>query len=351
MRIGIPKERMDGERRIAITPTTCQKLVDNGFEVYIETEAGRGSGFNDLEYINSGAIICTQEEVWDSKIIVKVKEPVVSEYGFFKDDQIICGFLHLAANPDCVTAMVKSNVTAIACENIIIDGKLELLKPVSEIAGRKALFTAIGLLEQQSGGKGMLLSGTSVAEAGNVTIIGAGVVGQNAAKMAAAIGATVNIYDINEEVIAEINNENDDLISGHLSTEQALLDICKTTDVLISTVLIPGSAAPKIVTTQMVRKLPTGSVIVDVSSDQGGSVELAKVRTTHSNPTIDLEGKVYYGVPNMPAAVPRTATESIQGIFDLLIEAKLDILGDSRLISGIQVQGGKIINKHLEQSN
>lgn len=350
MLIGIPKERLDGERRVAITPETCQLLVDNGFTIHIETEAGLGCGYSDIDYINSGAVVCAQHEVWEAPVIVKVKEPVNSEYGYFKQGQTVIGFLHLAANPDCVKAMVEKEMNAIACENIVVDGKFELLKPVSEIAGRKALFTAINLLEQNQGGKGMLLSGTSVAKPGIVTIIGGGIVGQNAAQMANAIGATVRIFDINDQAIEYLNKQyqGTNIVADKSNTEN-LLKACSDTDVLISTVLIPGSAAPKIVTTDMVNAMSKGSVIIDVSSDQGGSVEPAKHRTTHDEPTYDINGVIYYGVPNMPAAVPRTATESIQGIFNILCESKQSYMDDERIISGMQVANGKITNKHLKK--
>ncbi len=349
MIIGIPKERLEGERRVAITPATCKKLVDNGFIIHIETEAGLGCGFTDIDYINNGATVCAQHEVWEAPVIVKVKEPVSSEYGYFKTGQTVIGFLHLAANPKCVEAMVSKEMTAIACENVVVDGKFELLKPVSEIAGRKALFTAISLLEQNHGGKGMLLSGTSVAKPGIVSIIGGGVVGQNAAEMANAIGATVRIFDINEQAIEHLNKKYQGTnITASKSTSENLLTACIDSDVLISTVLIPGSSAPKIVTTEMVDKLPKGSVIIDVSSDQGGSVEPAVKRTTHSQPTYLINDVVYYGVPNMPAAVPKTATESIQGIFEILNQTGEGYLDDERIVSGLQVLNGDIINNHLK---
>lgn len=351
MEIGIPKERLDGERRVALTPEMCKKLTDVGIRVYIETEAGIGCGYTDINYINSGAIICAQHEVWDAPIIVKVKEPVQSEYTYFKEGQTVIGFLHLAANPKCVEAMARNRMTAIACENIVIDGKLQLLKPVSEIAGRKALFTAISLLEQQNGGKGMLLSGTSVAKPGIVTIIGGGVVGQSAAVMANAIGASVRIFDISDKAIEALNTQYSNTnIKVYKSTSENILNACMDSDVLISTVLIPGSAAPKIISTEMVSALPKGSVIVDVSSDQGGSVEPAINRTTHSQPTYDINGVVYYGVPNMPAAVPKTATESIQGIFEILVECNENLMKDKRIISGLQLNSGQIVNEHLMKS-
>lgn len=350
MLIGIPKERLDGERRVAITPKTCQLLVNNGFTIHIETEAGLGCSFTDIDYINCGATVCAQHEVWEAPVIVKVKEPVSSEYDYFKKGQTVIGFLHLAANPKCVQAMVAKQMTAIACENIVVDGKFELLKPVSEIAGRKALFTAISLLEQNQGGKGMLLSGTSVAKPGVVSIVGGGVVGQNAAQMANAIGATVRVFDINDQAIEYLNDKYQGTnITAHKSSAENLIAACEDSDVLISTVLIPGSSAPKIVTTEMVDRMTKGSVIIDVSSDQGGSVEPANKRTTHSQPTYQINGVVYYGVPNMPAAVPKTATESIQGIFEILNQTKDDYLNDERIISGLQVMNGQITNNHLKE--
>lgn len=349
MIIGIPKERLDGERRVAITPQSCQKLVDVGHKVLFESGAGLGINISDNEYLNAGACITSQLEVWKAEFILKVKEPVKSEYQYFQEGQTICGFLHLAANRLCVNEMVEKKITAIACENIVIDNQFKLLRPVSEIAGRKALFTAIGLLEVESGGSGILLSGTSVASPGTVTIIGAGVVGKNALEMGLAIGAKVNILDLNEELLATIKQKYDHRnLNCFVSTKEKLLELASETNVLISTVLVPGGTPPKVITKQLLSKLQAGTVIVDVSSDQGGSVEGLTERTTHSKPTLDLDGVIYYGVPNMPAAVPKTATESIQGIVDLIIARETSAEVKLQVETGIQINSGQIVNQHLK---
>lgn len=352
MIVGIPKERKQGEGRVAITPNSVKRL-SNYCQVYVETGAGVSSGYLDGEYVNAGAIVTNVEQVWEAELILKVKEPMENEYKFFKQNQIIWGFLHLAANPKCVRAMKEASVTAIASENIVIDNQFKLLKPVSEIAGRKALFTALHYLEAQNGGMGILLSGTSVAKGGVVTILGGGIVAQNACDMGIAIGAKVNILEINQQQIEFLNKKYiDQDVSIIYSTPQAIYEYCLLADVVISTVLIPGGQPPKLITKEIVKAMRSGSVIVDVASDQGGTCETLHEPTSHSNPVVIIDEVVHYAVPNMPASVPRTASNSIQGVIDLIIE--LSTQGITQLTSiveissGIQINNGIIINDKLE---
>lgn len=351
MIIGIPKEQKQGEGRVAITPESVTRLSLHNI-VRIETNAGLGSGYTDQEYIEAGAEICSQQTVWEAELILKVKEPMPSEYKLFKENQIIWGFLHLAANPECVAKMQEKKVCAIASENILINGKLKLLKPVSEIAGRKALFTAIHYLEAQNGGSGLLLSGTSVAKPGVVTILGGGVVAQNACDMAIAIGAQVNILELNTNQLQVLRDKYaGDNVKVIESTPDSIFEYGRIADAIISTVLIPGAKPPKLITKKLVKAMQPGSVIIDVSSDQGGTCETLDGPTSHAEPIKIISDVVHYAVPNMPASVPRTATNSIQGVVDLI--NKLEQVGIENITlvpeicSGIQVMDGKIVNQKL----
>lgn len=351
MIIGIPKEQKQGEGRVAITPESVALLANHN-TILIESKAGEKSGYLDHQYIEAGAVITDQQTVWEAELILKVKEPMPSEYKLFKENQIIWGFLHLAANPECVAKMKEQKVCAIASENIMIDGKLALLKPVSEIAGRKALFTALHYLEAQNGGSGILLSGTSVANPGTVTILGGGIVAQNACQMALGIGAQVNILEINNNQLEVLNTKyQGQNVRVVKSTADNINVYGAMADVVISTVLIPGAKPPKLITKQLVKAMRPGSVIIDVSSDQGGTCETLDRPTSHADPVKVIDGVVHYAVPNMPASVPRTATNSIQGVVELII--KLEQVGIENIslvpeiCSGIQVRDGKIVNRQL----
>lgn len=352
MIVGIPKERKQGEGRVAITPVSVKQL-SNYCQVYVETGAGILSGYSDFEYTDAGAIITNVNQVWEADLILKVKEPTESEYVFFKNNQIIWGFLHLAANPKCVQVMKEAGVTAIASENIVIDNQLKLLMPVSEIAGRKALFTALHYLEAQNGGRGMLLSGTSLSSSGVVTILGGGIVAQNACDMALAIGAKVNILEINQKQIEDLNTKYvEQGVNVVHSTSQSIYEYCLLADVVISTVLIPGGQPPKLITKEIVNQMKKGSVIIDVSSDQGGTCETLSKATSHANPIVIIDDVVHYAVPNIPASVPRTASNSIQGVIDLIIDLSIHgvehITSITEINSGIQIHNGIVVNDKLE---
>ncbi len=349
MVVGVPKEQKAGECRVAITPESVKRLVPE-IEVLIEENAGILSGYTNEEYKNAGAQIVSQSAVWEADLILKVKEPMPSEYHLFKENQIIWGFLHLAANPECVKVMLEKKVTAIASENIVIDNEFKLLKPVSEIAGRKALFTALHYLEKQNEGMGILLSGTSVAKAGTVCILGGGVVAQNACDMALAIGASVVIIELNEKQIQNLTTKyKNQAVTIVKSTAENIFEYGKMSDVVISTVLIPGGKPPKLITKELVKAMKTGSVIIDVSSDQGGTCETLEGPTSQTDPIKIIDGVIHYAVPNMPASVPRTATNSIQGVIELIItlnkKGAIDL--SPEIMSGVQVCSGKIINKKL----
>lgn len=345
MQIGIPKEMKELEGRVSTTPNSVSALVGAGYKVIVEDNAGVYCNYTNEDYIAAGAIIGDQNLVYESDIILKVKEPMPCEYHLFKENQTIIGFLHLAANPECVGQMLSKKIKAIACENIVIDGEFKLLKPVSEIAGRKALFTAIYYSEIQNGGQGILLSGTSVAKPGIIYILGGGIVAQNACDMALAIGCQVKIFEINDQQITYLKEKyhstSVEIVNSNVENISKSISEC---DVLISTVLIPGEKAPKLITNKMIKSMKPGSVIVDVSADQGGVVENEISVTTQKDPVIKIHNTLLYAVPNMPASVPKTATDSIQGIVDLLVYNKHEILA-----TGIQLENGHIINQALKE--
>lgn len=317
MIIGVPKEIKDNENRVAISPAGIDAFVEAGHEVLIETGAGEGSGFFDEVFIEHGAKIAqSAEEVWSSaEMVLKVKEPQPSEYRYFREDLILFTYLHLAAEPELTRALMESKVTAIAYETIQLDnGSLPLLTPMSEVAGRMSVQIGAQFLEKPKGGKGVLLGGVPGVLAGNVVIIGGGTVGTNAAKMALGLGAQVTILDVNPDRLREL----DDIFRGQVRTLMSnsynIGQAVQQADLLIGAVLVPGRRAPRLVTEEMVKTMSTGSVIVDVAIDQGGSIETIDRVTTHSNPTIVKHGVVHYAVANIPGAVPRTSTLALTNV-------------------------------------
>jgi alanine dehydrogenase len=315
--IGVPKEIKDNENRVAISPAGIDAFVEAGHEVLIETGAGEGSGFFDEVFIEHGAKIAqSAEEVWSSaEMVLKVKEPQPSEYRYFREDLILFTYLHLAAEPELTRALMESKVTAIAYETIQLDnGSLPLLTPMSEVAGRMSVQIGAQFLEKPKGGKGVLLGGVPGVLPGNVVIIGGGTVGTNAAKMALGLGAQVTILDVNPDRLREL----DDIFRGQVRTLMSnsynIGQAVQQADLLIGAVLVPGRRAPRLVTEEMVKTMSTGSVIVDVAIDQGGSIETIDRVTTHSNPTIVKHGVVHYAVANIPGAVPRTSTLALTNV-------------------------------------
>ena len=309
MRIGIPKEIKNNENRVAITPAGVLTFINAGHEVLIESSAGVGSGFSDADYEAAGAVITDARDVWtNAEMVMKVKEPIQEEYQYFRPGLILFTYLHLAAEPALTKALVDNKVFSIAYETVKSGNKLPLLTPMSEVAGRMAAQIGAHFLEKPEGGKGILLSGVPGVKRGKVTIIGGGVVGVNAAKIAIGLGADVTIIDLNPERLREIDdifgNQVSTLISNSLNIANAIAE----SDLVIGAVLIPGAKAPKLVTDAMVQAMTPGSVIVDVAIDQGGIFETADHISTHDQPTYVKHGVVHYAVANMPGAVPRTST-------------------------------------------
>ncbi len=312
MIIGLPKEVKDNEYRVAITPGGVRQLVDSGHDVLVQAGAGEGSGFSDEEYRGAGARMVEQAEaVWAADIIVKVKEPQPSEYRLMQQGSALFTYLHLAAEKALALEMMARGVTGIAYETVeSADGSLPLLTPMSEVAGRMAVQLGAQYLEKNHGGRGKLLSGVPGVRPADVTILGAGVVGINAAQIALGMGASVIVLDIDAERLRYL----DQVLHGRLTTLSAnphnIAEAVKRADLLIGAVLVKGAKAPRLVTRDMIRRMEPGSVIVDVAVDQGGCCETI-CPTRHSDPVYVVDGIIHYGVTNIPGAVPRTSTYAL----------------------------------------
>ncbi|MGB7999361.1 MAG: alanine dehydrogenase [Anaerobacillus sp.] len=315
MYIGIPKEIKNNENRVAITPAGVIALTKAGHHVTVETEAGIGSGFEDIDYREAGATIATDaSSVWNQEMVMKVKEPLSSEYAYFREGLILFTYLHLAAEPELTKALKDSGVTAIAYETVVDRGTLPLLTPMSEVAGRMASQIGAQILEKPKGGKGILLGGVPGVKRGKVTIIGGGVVGTNAAKIAMGLGADVTILDLSAERLRQLDDIFGNAINTLMSNPLNIAQAVKEADLVVGAVLIPGAKAPKLVTEEMVKSMSQGSVLVDVAIDQGGIIETVDHITTHDNPTYEKHGVVHYAVANMPGAVPRTSTIALTNV-------------------------------------
>jgi alanine dehydrogenase len=358
MRIGVPTEIKNNEYRVGMTPSGVQDLTSDGHKVYVQSGAGDGSGFGDDEYAAAGATILSDADtVYEqSDMIVKVKEPIEADLARLKEGQLLFTYLHLAPVPDLTAALLKKKITGIAYETITDERKrtLPLLTPMSEVAGRMSIHVGAYYLHRPNNGRGVLLGGVPGTLPSDVVIIGGGVVGTNAAKMAAGLGARVTILDTNLDRLRQL----DDIFRGAVQTLASnrahLADACRRADLLIGGVLIPGASAPKLVTREMVSSMKKGSVIVDVAIDQGGCVETAHA-TTHSDPVYEVDGVIHYCVANMPGAVPRTSTIALTNA-TLPYTRKLAWLGfknamsDPGLAEGVNVYGGKITYKAVADS-
>src|SRR5690625_1064080 len=309
MKIGVPKEIKNNENRVAMIPSGVLLLTNAGHEVYIESGAGLGSGFTDEQYAEAGATISTAEEAWSQELIMKVKEPAPEEYTYFHEGLIIFAYFHLATEPQLTKELLDKKIVAIAYETVQLDNRsLPLLTPMSEVAGYMATQIGATYLEKSKGGKGILLAGIPGVERGKVTVIGGGVVGTNAAKMAVGLGANVTIIDLSHERLKQLDDLFGSNVNTIISNPMNISKAVANSDLVIGAVLIPGAKAPKLVTEEMVRNMEEGSVIVDVAIDQGGIFETGDRMTTHDDPTYKKHGVLHYAVANMPANVPRTAT-------------------------------------------
>ena len=350
MIIGIPKEIKDQEYRVSLTPDGATALHQNGHNVWVESSAGQGSGFSDDEYRKAGALIASSKnEVFEkADMIVKVKEPLLSECPLFRPGQVLFTYLHLAALPELTKALMATKITAIARETVeATDGSLPMLKPMSEIAGRLSVQIGAQYLERSYGGRGVLLGGVPGVEPGKVVVLGAGVAGMSAVRIAVGMGAQVIALDLNVERLQEL----DDLYHGRIITristwsavEQAVLE----GDVVVGAVLVHGARAPKVVDRALVARMKPGSVIVDIAVDQGGCFETTRP-TTHSDPVYVVDGVTHYCVTNMPGIVPRTATLALtNATLPYIVRLASDgvdraIHSDPGLARGVNVMDGKV---------
>ncbi len=310
MIIGVPKEIKTSERRVSMTPQGVDALVAHHHRVLVEKGAGEGSGFSDKEYLKAGAILVDKkEEVWaEAEMVVKVKEPLEPEFTLMKPGQVLFTYLHLAADRELTLKLIERRVVGIGYETVQEkDGSLPLLRPMSEIAGRSSILAGGMCLEARHGGKGILLCGASGVPPAKVVILGAGVAGANACKVALGIGARVSILDIRPERLSYLHDITQGHITTFISNRMTIAEEIRDADLVIGSVLIPGAHAPKLVTRSMLKRMRSGSAIVDISVDQGGCFETTRP-TTHEDPTYIEEGIVHYCVANIPGAYPRTST-------------------------------------------
>ncbi|MCU7558396.1 alanine dehydrogenase [Macrococcus capreoli] len=360
MKVGVVKELKQGEGRVACTPENVRKLTEAGHEVVVEKNAGVGSGFTDEMYQAEGGTIVTHEQAWEADLVIKVKEPHESEYKFFKKDQIIWGFLHLASSKEIVEKMQSVGMTAISGETIIKDGKAELLAPMSAIAGQRSAIMGAYYSEAQHGGQGTLVTGVKEIvdiPSSTYVIFGGGVAATNAANIALGLNAKVIIIELNDDRIEYLKSQYAGKdVEVVKSTPENLSEQIKKADVFISTILIPGAKPPKLVKREMVQSMKKGSVIIDIAIDQGGTVETIRP-TTISDPIYIEEGVIHYGVPNQPGAVPRTSTMALaQGNIDYLLEIcnkglEQAIKDNQPLSTGVNVYKGQVTNKGLADSH
>ncbi len=355
MEIGVPKETKDQEFRVGLSPSSVRVLSEAGHAVFVETQAGVGAGFTDEDYEQAGAKIVVQAtEAWNRELVVKVKEPLKAEYQFLQKGQLLFTYLHLAADRGLTEHLIDCGVSAIAYETVELpDGRLPLLTPMSIIAGRLSVQFGARFLERQQGGRGVLLGGVPGVKAANVVILGGGVVGTEAARIAVGMGAKVQIIDVNVERLAYLEtlfgSRVELLYSNSAQIEMAVRDA----DLLIGAVLVLGRRAPILVPRSLVQKMHPGSVIVDVAVDQGGCIETLRP-TSHTHPTYVEEGVVHFGVPNMPGAVPWTATQALNNstlpYVLKLANHGLDALTiDPILGKGLNVENHQLVHPAVQQ--
>ena len=357
MRIGCPKEIKNHEYRVGLTPGSVREYIAHGHEVIVESGAGAGIGADDNAYRSAGAAIAkTASEVFEkADMIVKVKEPQPSEWVQLREGQILYTYLHLAPDPEQTRGLLESGVTAVAYETVTDDrGGLPLLAPMSEVAGRLAIQAGATALQKAHGGRGVLLGGVPGVLPGKVAVIGGGVVGLNAAKMAVGLGADVTIIDRSIPRLRQL----DDIFNGRVhtrySTVEALEEECFSADCVVGAVLIPGAAAPKLVSREMLSGMKKGAVLVDVAIDQGGCFETSKA-TTHAEPTYEVDGIIHYCVANMPGAVPVTSAHALNNatlhyVLQLADKGLKALADNPHLRNGLNVHRGRVTNAPVAEA-
>lgn len=358
MRVGVPKEIKNHEYRVGLTPPSVAELVRHGHEVIVETNAGAGIDFSDQDYVEVGArIVATPAEVFaQSDMIVKVKEPQPGEIALLEPRHLLFTYLHLAADKPQAEGLMKSGATCIAYETVTArDGSLPLLKPMSEVAGRMSIQVGAHYLEKEQGGRGVLLGGVPGVAPARVAILGGGVAGVNAAQMAVGMRADVTVYDISNARLAELDMFFGSQIKTAYASQAAIAAAVQRAHLVIGAVLIPGAAAPKLVTREMLKTMKRGSVLVDIAIDQGGCFETSHA-TTHQDPVFEVEGVIHYCVANMPGAVARTSAFALNNA-TLPFAVKLANLGaeaamaaDPHLAAGLNVSGGHIRHRAVAEA-
>lgn len=359
MVIGVPKEIKDHEYRVSLTPEGAATLRQSGHEVWLESSAGQGSGFSDDEYRKAGASVAgSKEEVFKrADLIVKVKEPLLAECHLFRPGQVLFTYLHLASLVDVTKELLSSKVTAIAYETTESkDGSLPMLKPMSEIAGRMSVQIGAQYLEKINGGRGVLLGGVPGVEPGKVVVLGAGIVGSSAIRIAVGMGAQVTVINLDVERLRHLDDQYQGRIITRAASSTTIEEAVCSADLVIGAVLVPGAKAPTLVSRSLVSRMKPGSVIVDVSVDQGGCVETTRP-TTHSEPVYVVDGVVHYCVANMPGIVPRTSTYALtNATLPYLLRLASDgvdraIHADPGLAKGVNLKDGKIVHQGVAEAH
>jgi alanine dehydrogenase len=352
LRVGIPRETKSMEGRVALIPEAVAELVSSGVPVHVQSEAGIGSGFSDCRYVDAGAVVepDAARTYAAANIIVKVKEPIDGDLQLLRSSHQLFCFLHLAPNPALTAELCRIGLTAIAFETLEVDGRLPLLAPMSEIAGRVAIQAGAHYLHGSLGGSGLLLGGVAGTEKGHVVVLGAGMAGRNAALSAASLGAAVTVFDRNVEALrlAEASSVR---IEGRYMSEAALRSVLPQTDLLVGAVLLPGKTAPRLVTRDMVATMRPGSVIVDISIDQGGCIETMRT-TDYRDPVFVEEGVIHMGVANLPGAVPRTSSCALSGaILPWVLKlASGEASRDPALSGATNIRDGRVVHPALVQN-
>lgn len=357
MIIGVPKEVKTDEFRVSMTPSGVKELCNESHSVYVQNGAGEGSGFSDEEYLLAGAkLLQTSQEIFDiADIIVKVKEPIESEYELFKEGQTLFTYLHLAADKAQTEFLLRKKIRAFSYETLEVDGRLPLLEPMSEVAGKMASLMGCVHLGKYHGGSGLLAGGVVGTSRATVMVLGGGVAGKAAAEIAAGFGADVVVLDINAQRLHYLNDVMPMNVATLYSTQDSIVSLLPKCDIVIGTILIPGAKAPKLITKEMLKVMKKGAVLVDVSIDQGGCFESSHP-TTHSNPTYIQDGVVHYCVANMPGAYPRTSTfaltnATLRYIKELARHGASDVCRYNRMmISALNTYDGVLYNKAVGEA-
>jgi alanine dehydrogenase len=355
MEIGVPQEIKDQEFRVGLSPNSVQVLVSKGHQVFVERGAGKGAGFSDRTYEEAGAILVSEAaKVWQRELVVKVKEPLPTEYSYLQSKQILFTYLHLAAARPLTEALISSGTSAIAYETVKLpDGRLPLLTPMSIIAGRLAVQFGARYLEKQQGGRGILLGGIPGVRSANVVILGGGIVGTEAAKIAVGMGARVQIFDINLDRLNYLETLFGSRVEYLYSNPATIAEVVPDADLVVGAVLILGKRPPLLVSRQLVPRMRPGSVIIDVAVDQGGCIETLHP-TSHSQPSYIDSGVVHLGIPNLPGAVPSTATQALNNstlpYVLQLADQGIDALKENKaLAQGLNVHAHRLVHPSIRE--